>query len=109
MAKGKKSIRQIRAVELDKIRKDVETVGETIVDMRAVSRLVAATPRLLDEVERLKGEVANRDERLAKIGAATKRPVNKRGPRKPKEAATDPAQTSIPGSEPVPAEPFMSP
>jgi hypothetical protein len=105
MAKGKKAIRQIRATELDSIRADVEAVVGSL-EAKTLARIVYAAPKLLDEIERLKGQVADRDERLAKIGAATKRPVNKRGPRKPKEAATDPAQTSIveTGAAAVPLE-----
>ena len=100
MAQKKKAVRQIRAVELNSITADVQAVAGTL-DAKALARVVAATPKLLDEIERLKGAVADRDERLAKIGAATKRPVSKRGPRKAKEPQVDPAQSEIPGAERV--------
>jgi sugar phosphate isomerase/epimerase len=103
MAKGKKgAARQMRTVELDAVRGDAKAIGESGFEFNAASRLVRSVPKLLDEIDRLKAAVADRDERLARIAGATKRPVNKRGPRKKKEEpdarvpdSTDPAQTSI--------------
>lgn len=98
MAKKDKAVRQMRAVELDAVREDL---GPEIGDhFKRAMRLALAAPRLVAEIDRLKKELTSRDERLAAIAGATKKPVKKRAPRKPKEEppTVDPAQVAIPGT-----------